>query len=170
MTINKVCHKCMGFLRPIDHLPGWSGCSCGTRRRTVEIIKLEDWITASGKYPERMNSDELTQEVKDAAIILLNKVNQLLKELNITEAKVSSGFRPSAVNNATPHAAKRSLHMTGKAVDIFSADGKLCQLVLTRPDLLHKYGLWMEDPNATPQWAHFDIGTRTDRSLRIFKP
>lgn len=160
----------MGFLRPIDHLPGWSGCSCGIRRRSMEIINLEAWITASGKYPERMDSDELTQEVKDNAVILLNKVNQLLKDLGITEASVSSGFRPSSVNNATPHAAKRSLHMSGKAVDIFDPNGTLDNLVISRPDLLKKYELWVENPSNTATWCHLDWGTRADRDLRMFNP
>ena len=137
----------------------------------MELINLEDWITASGKYPERMDSDELTEEVKDNAIKLLNKINQLLQELGITEVSVSSGFRPSSVNNATPHAAKRSLHMSGHACDIFDPNGSLDNLVISRPDLLKKYSLWVENPSNTSTWCHLDDSTsRTDRDLRMFNP
>lgn len=170
MPINKLCHKCLAYLRPVEGLHGWVGCGCGTRRRERPVIKLEDYITANGKYKDRLDSPELTEEVKDNAVILLNKVNQLLDELKIKSAIVSSGFRPSAVNAQTKGAAKKSLHMTGCAVDIADANNELGKLILTRPDLLKKYGLWMEDIAATPTWCHLDMSTkRKDRELRVFK-
>lgn len=168
--LNKSCHICLGFIRPIPHVPGWSGCSCGMRRRTVEIIKLNDYITASGKYPERINDKECTKAVKDNALVLLNKVNQLLEELGIKTATVSSGFRPSAVNAATKGAAKKSLHMSGRAIDLYDPKHEIAHKILANPELLKKYDLWMEDIAATPRWTHLDNGTRTERPLRIFKP
>lgn len=136
----------------------------------MEIITLEDYITASGKYKDRLQSEELTDEVKENAIQLLNKVNQLLKELGITSCTVSSGFRPSAVNANIKGAAKKSLHMVGKAVDIADVNNEIGKKILTRPDLLKKYSLWLEDITCTKTWCHLDIGTRKDRELRIFKP
>ncbi len=167
--LNKTCHVCLGFIRPLQHVPHWSGCSCGTRRRTVEIINLEQYLTASGKYPERIQHEECTKDVKDNAIILLNKVNQLLEELGVKKAVVTSGFRPAAVNANIKGAAKKSLHMLGKAVDIADVGNKLAHQILARPDLLEKYELWMEDPSCTPTWCHLDCGTRKDRPLRVFK-
>lgn len=167
--LNKFCHICSGYFRPIDGNHKWKACNCGVRRRTVEVINLEQYITASGKYKERLNSNELTKEVKDNAVILLNKVNQLLEELNFKNAIVSSGFRPSEVNAATKGSAKHSLHMTGKAIDIADANHALAHAILANPGLLKKYGLWMEDISATPTWCHLDIGIRTDRELRVFK-
>jgi hypothetical protein len=169
VTLNKVCHLCSGYLRPLEDKPGWRGCSCGVRRREKEVIDLEAYITASGKYKDRLDSNELTKEVKDNAVLLLNKVNQLLKELGIDKASVSSGFRPSAVNAATKGAAKKSLHMIGKAVDIVDPKNELYDKIFARPDLLTKYKLWMEDKSATPTWAHLDDGDRPDRELRVFK-
>ncbi len=134
------------------------------------MIDLEDYITASGKYPERLNSDELTKAVKDNAVVLLNKVNQLLQELKIFDVKVSSGFRPSAVNAKVKGAAKKSLHMSGRAVDIQDPENKIAHKILANPDILKKYDLWMEDPSVTKSWLHLDNGTRTERALRIFKP
>jgi len=133
------------------------------------MIDLEDYITASGKYPERLNSDELTKAVKDNAVVLLNKVNQLLQELKIFDVKVSSGFRPSAVNAKVKGAAKKSLHMSGRAVDIQDPENKIAHKILANPDILKKYDLWMEDISKTPNWLHLDNGTRTERALRIFK-
>ena len=135
-----------------------------------EIIKLDDYITANGKYPERLQSVELTQEVKDDAVKLLNKINQLLKELGIKEAKVSSGFRPSSVNSKIPNAAKKSLHMSGQACDINDPDGKLDKLFDENDVLLKKYGLWQEHPDDTKGWAHLDCKDRGKRKKNQFKP
>lgn len=134
------------------------------------MINLEDFITASGTYPDRLNSEELTKNTKDNAVVLLNRVNQLLQELGITNVKVSSGFRPSAVNAKVKGAAKKSLHMSGRAVDIYDPKHEIAHKILARPDLLKKYDLWMEDPEVTPTWTHLDNGTRTERPLRVFKP
>lgn len=134
------------------------------------MINLEDYISASGKYPERLNSEELTKAIKDNAVVLLNKVNQLLQELSITNVKVSSGFRPAAVNAKVKGAAKKSLHMSGRAVDIYDPEHTLIRKILANPDILKKYDLWMEDPSCTPTWCHLDNSTRTERPLRVFKP
>jgi len=169
-VINKVCHLCFGYFRPIEDNPGWQGCNCGVRRRTMEIIKLDDYLTSSGKYPDRMKSDECTKEVKDEAVLLLNKVNQLLQELGIKKVSVNSGFRTSASNAATKGAAKKSLHMTGKAVDIADPKNELYDKIFAKPELLKKYGLWMEDKSCTPTWCHLDCSTtRADRPVRVFK-
>lgn len=132
---------------------------------------LNDYITSSGKYPERANSADLTEEVKSSANVLLSTVDQFLTELGYTETlKISSGFRPAAVNAATAGAAKRSLHQSGRAIDIEDPDGKLDEAIKARPELLDKYGLWLEDPSFTPGWAHLDMGTRSARPIRIFIP
>ena len=135
-----------------------------------EIIDLESYITASGKYKDRLESNELTKEVKDNAVRLLNRVNQLLKELGYSKANVSSGFRPSSVNAKTKGAAKKSLHMLGKAIDIADPNHELYKKVEQKPELLKKYGLWMEHKEDAPTWCHFDISSlRTDREVRIFR-
>lgn len=132
------------------------------------MISRNDYITASGKYPERLKSKELTQEVLKNIDMLLAKVNALLKELGITDSKVSSGFRPSSVNASIKNSAKRSLHMVGKAIDLESQE--LAIKLKEKPELLDKYELWLENPQYTPSWTHLDIGTRSDREVRIFNP
>jgi uncharacterized protein YcbK (DUF882 family) len=134
------------------------------------IISLEDFITASGKYKERLKSEELTQDVKNNGEKLLNRVCQLLKELGINKAVVSSGFRPSSINGKIKGAAKKSLHMLGKAIDLADVDGKLYKAISSKPELLKKYGLWLEHKDDTPTWVHLDMSSlRTDREVRIFR-
>lgn len=140
-----------------------------------EIITLEDYLSSSGKYKDRMNSPECTDEVKENAKILLEKVNNLLKELGINECNISSGFRTQAANDATKNAAKKSLHCEGKAVDILdNKEQFLGNLILKHSELLNKYQLWMEDLNSTKgihtNWVHLDIGIRSERQVRVFKP
>lgn len=132
------------------------------------MINLENYATASGKYPARFKDPEFTLEVMDNAQKLLDKVNAFLAEIGVKEVKVSSGFRPSAVNAATPGAAKKSSHLIGKAVDLEDSDGKLDDLVASKPDLLRKYGLFQEDPKSTKGWLHLDCADRPDRPSRQF--
>lgn len=132
------------------------------------MISREDYITASGKYPERLKSIELTQEVEDNIISLLLVVNSLLKELGIINIKVSSGFRPSAVNESIKGSAKRSAHMLGLAIDFET--NQLALVLAKKPELLKKFGLWLEHPNYTKTWTHLDLVNRKDRPVRIFIP
>ncbi len=135
------------------------------------MLTLKDWVTSSGKYPERANSEELTDDVKKQAEAFLAVLNAFLQELTPDVAyKVSSGFRPSSVNSKIPNAAKRSLHMTGLAIDLEDPENELDQLITSKPELLDKYGLWLEHPDSTPKWTHLDKGTRSQRKIRIFHP
>lgn len=120
---------------------------------------------------------ELTEDVKKNADILINKINSLLKDLNWTQTvEVSSGWRPAAINGATANAAKKSLHMSGEACDLKDdKDQTLAKLIMSKPELLKKHGLWLEHPEATKgkntNWCHLDMSTkRSDRPVRVFKP
>ena len=92
-------------------------------------------------------------------------------------ARVSSGWRSPGGNASIPGAAKRSLHIAGKAIDIVDVTGELDKLLETdkAQDLLEKYGLWQEHPDFTKTWAHLDCGDRPIRNRpgckkRQFKP
>lgn len=148
-----------------------------------EYVTVQDWITSSGRYPERANSPELTQEVLDNAADLVEKVNHLLSEiLWDQDVKISSGFRPSAVNGAVPNAAKRSAHMSGKAMDIEQAKpGHLLGKILRdlqgnggSNGILGRNGLMMESLEATvgknTNWVHLDTVKRAPRPSMEFKP
>jgi hypothetical protein len=95
----------------------------------------------------------------------------LLAELNWKgEIKISSGFRPSNVNAQIKNAAKKSLHMTGLAVDI-EDNGELAKTIMSKPELLAKYKLWLEYPDFTNGWCHLDLSvSRADRAVRVFNP
>lgn len=143
-------------------------------------ISLDAYFTDSktGKDRRLLYKDEYTLEIKQNAEKLLEKVNALLLDLGIMSCRVSSGWRPAALN-ASVGGAKRSLHTRGLAIDLVDSDGTLDKLILEkektllqegRPSLLKKYDLWLEDPAATSTWVHLDLGTRSERPLRVFKP
>lgn len=143
------------------------------------MITLKDYLTASGAYPAREKSPELTPELLANAENLLKRVNSLLQELGVPMPKVSSGFRPSAVNAGIANAAKKSLHMSCSAIDMLDdKDQTLAKLIQKdaeenkRNSLLHKYGLWLEHPKHTigkySTWCHLDCGTRKERDIRVF--
>jgi uncharacterized protein YcbK (DUF882 family) len=134
------------------------------------MINLDDYLSASGKYPERIHHKEATAEVIANAKTLLDKVNNFLKELGIQSVEVSSGFRPSDVNSSLPNSAKKSLHMIGSAIDLADADGSLDSLVNANDALLKKYGLWQESPQSTRGWCHLDCKNRGDRPKNQFIP
>ena len=112
---------------------------------------------------------------KPSAIMLLDRVNAVLalKFPNML-IEVASGFRPYAINQATPGASKYSHHITGKAIDLKDRDGRLKKILnpLENPadaELLRSLELFMEDPLKTKTWLHLDMGIRPDRPSRIFK-
>lgn len=146
-------------------------------------ITLEDWITSSGRYPERKNSKHLTQEVLAEASLLVKAVNKMLEEIGYDEKiSISSGFRPPEVNQNVPGAAKRSAHMTGKAMDIWQpkSDNRLGKLIRKiqdnkgRSGILGLNGLMMESIEVTvgvnSSWCHLDTVQRTERPSMEFKP
>jgi hypothetical protein len=136
-------------------------------------ITVEDILTSSGKYPERAEDAECTNVVKSNAAKLCDKVNNLFTDLKYQgKLSVTSGFRTTGVNKAIPNAAKKSLHMSGQAVDFSDPEGKIDALLFDDKNdhLLKKYGLWLEHPDATKYWSHCDIKDRGARSKNVFKP
>ena len=143
-------------------------------------LTLQDWITSSGRYPERANSPELTDDIKKNAQELVDKVNALLQDIGWTEkVSISSGFRPSGVNANVPGAAKRSAHQSGKALDIFQVKptNKLGLLIREKQKtdkILERHGLMMESLEATvgqnSLWVHIDTVQRSHRPSMEFKP
>lgn len=144
----------------------------------MQNITVDEYITASNRYPERLKSVELTKDVISNISKLLEKVNALLGDLDKAGPfSVSSGFRPSNVNSNTKNAAKRSMHQNGMAIDIMDdKDQTLAKAIQSRPDLLKKHGLWLEHPDYTKgkntNWCHLDMDStiRKDRPIRVFIP
>lgn len=136
-------------------------------------ITLKEYLTASNKYPDREKHKEVNS---DNANRLLNAINSFLNEIKAKGPFViSSGFRPSEVNAQIANAAKKSLHTQCLAIDLLDdKDQTLGKLCASKPDLMRKYGLFLEDLGSTvgknTNWVHLDLGTRADRESRIFKP
>jgi hypothetical protein len=87
-------------------------------------------------------------------------LEKLLKAVNKFRAvygkplKVTSGYRPEAINSQVKGAARASNHMVCLAVDFADRDGKLAEYCLNNLKLLEEFGLWMEDPGHTKGWVH----------------
>ncbi len=134
-----------------------------------------DVITLTEYWQDRQEtySDEWTFEVKQNAAELLSRVNKLLKELKISSARVTSGWRPREINQRIG-GAPRSYHITGQAVDLRDNDAQdFSKIIISNKHLLHRHQLWMENPSFTrgnTNWVHLDIGTRPEKDLRVFNP
>lgn len=136
------------------------------------MIKLQDYLTSSGKYPERASKAD--ESVINSAIELLERVSDALEylDVDIGSLEISSGYRPPDVNKNVPNAATRSAHMSGEALDLLDDKNQtLCKL-FTR-DILELFDLYREDSDYTrgkyANWCHLQI--RPTRSgKRIFKP
>lgn len=148
----------------------------------MKELTLNDWATSSNKYPDRVKSSSFNSEVKANAEDLLKRVNALLKEIGWDkDVALSSGFRTPESNAKTPGSAKKSFHMSGKALDIVDDKnqtlGKLIRKLQNNQGangILAKYGLMMEALEATKgrtsNWLHLDTAPRSVRPSMEFKP
>jgi len=142
----------------------------------MQIITIDayfkDFVT--GLDRRQVYASQWLPEYLDNANQLLTAVNNLFTDLSVKAMPLTSGWRPATLNAATPNAAKASLHMICKAGDFDdNANQDLAKLVASRPDLLRKYNLFMEDPQYTKGatcWVHLDCGVRADRPSRLFIP
>jgi hypothetical protein len=111
----------------------------------------------------------LTHEQYSMMCDLLARVNYLFGRLNIS-AKVTSGYRPEKIN-VLAGGSKNSMHVKCGAIDVADGYGKIGQLLLSRPEMLIEYGLWLESPSYTRKnvdgktvhWVHLDIKHRENR-------
>lgn len=114
---------------------------------------------------DESHTGELTEAIIANAIELLGRVNLLISFAHkdgvwpgidmVTDTPVASGWRPASINARIDGAAKHSRHLTGRAIDIRDTlDRAFARWCLRHLDDLHEIGLWMEDPQWTPQWVH----------------
>lgn len=133
-------------------------------RKRIPALKLADYYM--GRDHEYHH--ELTPELRANARETVRRVNRLLKRAGLAR-KVSSGWRPAAINAAVPGAAKGSKHISCLAIDLEDRDGALDAWCLANLDVLEEIGLWLEHPDATPDWCH--LQTQPPRSgNRVFDP
>jgi len=130
-------------------------------------LTIEDYKMGRDKqYPT-----EWTADIEKAAQDLLNRINGLLIDLKWDkDVKISSGWRPSAINSGVAGAAKKSSHMTGQACDLLDDKDQTLGKSITI-ELLTKWGLYMESLDHTKgkysNWTH--IQTRPTKN-RVFIP
>lgn len=128
------------------------------------MISLADYYMGRDeKYPA-----ELDETKRANAADVVARVNLLLAAFGEDRA-VNSGFRPAAVNAATPGSAKLSKHMTCQACDLEDHEGDLDEWAIDHPEVLEKIGLWQEHPASTKGWAHFQI-VPPKSGNRVFYP
>lgn len=107
-------------------------------------------------------------ETRKNAADLVGRINMLAKELPFPLPSMTSGYRPAAINAAVG-GAKKSNHMTGNAIDLADADGKLDAWCMANLDILERLGLWLEHPDATPTWCHLQRVAPRSKN-RVFRP
>jgi len=135
-----------------------------TARRKPPALKLADYYMGR----DRQYRGELTRELRANARETVKRVNRLLRRAGLVR-KVSSGWRPAAVNAAVPGAAKGSKHLSCLAIDLEDRDGRLDAWCLAHLEVLEELQLWLEHPDATPGWCH--LQTLPPRSgNRVFYP
>jgi hypothetical protein len=127
------------------------------------ITKAEILMGRDKLYPE-----EYTKEISDNIDKLLKCVNYLRQAYG-APMTVSSGWRPAAVNAATPNAAKKSNHMLGLAVDFKDKDGTLDAWCMSHQALLLSFGLYLEHPDSTIGWCHLQC-VPPKSGKRVFIP
>jgi len=130
-------------------------------------LDIVDVLTSSGQYPDRLNSPECVHDVKYNAAILISRVNNLLRELGITQAgqvKINSGFRTQAANKAAG-GAPSSCHLFGMAVDLRDPDNSLEARITD--ELLEKHDLYREAPGNTRGWVHLQTRPTSSRTFQI---
>jgi hypothetical protein len=123
------------------------------------------YVAVSEYLMGRATLESLDAELASNMHGIVQAANALLEEFG-EYRKVNSGYRRPE-DNAAAGGAKRSAHMTCEAIDLEDKDGRLKNFC--SEEILEKYDLYMEHPDATPSWCH--LQTRRIRSgARIFKP
>lgn len=128
-------------------------------------------ITLADYYMGRdqLYPDELTDALRADAAETVRRVNRLLEKAKIEKPRVSSGWRPLAVNAKTQGAAKKSHHTLCRACDLADPKGDIGHWCLTNLKALEAIGLWLEHPSKTPTWCHLQI-VPPKSGRRVFMP
>lgn len=118
---------------------------------------------------------ELTDEIRFNAEDTVARTNRLLERAGFQHIRsVNSGWRPRAVNDATPNAVSQSQHLVGRAIDLPDPDRALAAWCVAHLEVLAEVGLWMEDPRWTydasgDHWVHLQI-VPPKSGRRVFIP
>ena len=123
-----------------------------------QYVSLADYL---GNY---QNHPDATNDRRDNASNLLKSINALIAEavLNgvvlaknpMTQTYISGnqngGFRPQDCQVGAP----KSSHKEGTGADIADRSRALGKWCLKNPEILKKHNIYIEHPEATPNWVH----------------
>ena len=140
------------------------------------MITLTDYFMGR----DRTHAAELTDEIRGNAALTVARVNLLLAAAEedlvepgideVTGTAVASGWRPAGINARTQNAATGSKHLTAQACDLQdTADRRLARWCLRNLARLEEIGLWMEDPQWTPDWVHLQT-VPPGSGKRVYRP
>jgi hypothetical protein len=133
-------------------------------RKSAPPLKLADYYMGRDK----LHRQELTRELRANARETLRRVNRLLRRAGLM-CRISSGWRPTAINARVPGAAQGSKHLSCHAVDLEDRDGRIDAWCMANLAVLEELRLWLEHPDATPGWCHLQtLPPRSGR--RVFYP
>lgn len=133
-------------------------------RNRIPALKLADYYMGR----DQQYYAELTPELRANARETIRRVNLLLQRAGMAR-KVTSGWRPAAVNATVPGAAKGSKHIHCIAIDLEDRDGRLDAWCMAHLEVLEEIGLWLEHPDATPDWCHLQT-LPPGSGNRVFEP
>lgn len=112
-------------------------------------------------------------EEKDVDPITLRNLEDLCRKINALGYQpamyASSCLRSFADQKRINPKAMGSSHLYGCAVDVIDKDGKLAAWVKANKAKLEQCGLWVENPDYTKGWLHFQAYAPRSMS-RIFNP
>jgi hypothetical protein len=128
------------------------------------VISITDYYMGR----DAAHADELTDEMRWNAASTVDRVNQLLEAFGESR-KVNSGWRPQAINAKVPNAKPKSKHLTCQACDLNDDDGSLDAWCMANLQILERIGLWLEHPDSTPRWTHWQI-VPPGSGNRVFRP
>ena len=63
------------------------------------------------------------------------------------------GFRPQSCKEGAP----LSAHKEGLAVDVYDPFGEIDAYLLKHPDVLERFGIYIEHPDKTVHWSHWSV-------------
>ncbi len=133
-------------------------------RKSAPPLKLADYYMGRDK----LHRQELTRELRANARETLRRVNRLLRRAGFV-CRISSGWRPAAINATVPGAAQGSKHLRCLAIDLEDRNGRLDAWCMANLAVLEELQLWLEHPEATPGWCHLQtLPPRSGR--RVFYP
>jgi hypothetical protein len=72
---------------------------------------------------------------------------------SIISGNTFGGFRPQSC----PIGAPQSKHKIGLAVDLYDPEDEIDGHLLANKDLLSEFGVYIEHPDKTPRWSHWQI-------------